>query len=160
MFKLKNFSLKELFSKTTYEKNKEEDLIKKLDLDFFKDVDDFCTDVKTNLFATKVNCNTWAFGGDFNERGFRDTDSDTGTATSQHRFGKAIDLEFFDKDGKEIITEKIIEFLIKRKKEGKYKHISRVELGTGWLHLDTKAVSCSLYGFHISDSTKSRVLVV
>ena len=157
---LKNFKLKEIFSKKMIETHSESELIALLDMNYFRDFDDFCSEVKKELGCKSVICNNWAFGGRFDDRGYRGKDSDTGGVGSMHRFGKAADVEFYDVNKKEIPEKIIIDFLIKKKKEGKYKNIRRVEIGSTWFHSDSKDAGVSLYGFHISDKTKSKTLLV
>ena len=44
------------------------------------------------FFGKPVTINNWKWGGPFQERGFRSLTSTTGASFSQHRFGRAIDL--------------------------------------------------------------------
>ena len=44
------------------------------------------------FFAKPVTINNWHTGGQFNYRGFRDPDCTVGAKLSQHRMGRAIDI--------------------------------------------------------------------
>lgn len=56
------------------------------------------------FFGKPVTINNWSWGGEFNERGFREPDSATGAKLSQHRFGRAIDISIAGMTPKQVST--------------------------------------------------------
>lgn len=76
--------------------------------------------------------NNWIDGGNKDSRGYRSADDPDGAAASQHRFGRAAD-SVSDKYPAEERREEII-----KNWDAKYRDIgvTRMELGTSWLHVD------------------------
>jgi len=77
--------------------------------------------------------NDWHWGGIHKERGLRAFYTLTGTALSQHKFGRAVDLKFRDVAAKEVRKEIIVDA-----DHDDFKYITCVETGVDWLHFDVR----------------------
>lgn len=135
--KSKCFKIEELVHPDTLERLGEDDCWKLFDsraietLDYLKSQPGF----KGILFYV----NTWMWGGIkednfkiYDDRGYRDTNSDTGSSTSRHRFGMAFDIWFVG-----TTAEKVRKW-IKGNKD-KLPHSIRIEGKVSWLHFDVDA---------------------
>ncbi len=93
LYKTKHFSIKELVSHDTHNRAEEANALHKLwylfDTNLLLSIDRL-----REFLNCSVSINTWAWGGDFNESGFRDFDSNISSIYSQHRRGNAADLKF------------------------------------------------------------------
>lgn len=79
-------------------------------------------------FGKHIIVNTWKFGGQFSQRGYRN-DQNTGAPFSAHRFGRAVD---FDIEG-----VKPQEFRdAARALKINLPYITRIEDATTWNHID------------------------
>jgi hypothetical protein len=79
----------------------------------------------------KITINNWYWGGEFDDRGYRDSKSDTGSLLSEHRFGEALDCII---DG--VDAETVRQYILLHQEE--FPGITRIEQGVSWLHMDTK----------------------
>lgn len=81
--------------------------------------------------------NTWAVGGDLHYRGYRPFDVNIGAKFSQHRFGRAFDVNF-----KSVEAEEVQEYIIAAKKTASptlaTKFITGLEVDVDWVHFDTR----------------------
>ena len=84
-----------------------------------------------SFFGRPTFFNTWALGGKFDGRGFRDAREDTGSQTSTHRLALAGDCEV---NG--IHAEEVRETIIKN--PDAFPYIRRMEIGVPWVHWDLK----------------------
>lgn len=125
----KHFIIQELVPKEIYEYrgDKSIELIDKrlwTLIDFFRD-----------YFAVPITINNWDSGGKFNESGFRLSNSKTGAALSQHKFGRAADLKFEGLTNYDGIRDVVIQHWDKFKEAG----LTTIEAGTEtWLHVDIR----------------------
>lgn len=88
-----------------------------------------------DYFAVPITINNWDSGGKFNESGFRLSNSKTGAALSQHKFGRAADLKFEGLTNYDGIRDVIIQNYPKFKEAG----LTTIEAGTEtWLHVDIR----------------------
>ncbi len=88
-----------------------------------------------DYFAVPITINNWDNGGKFNESGFRLSNSKTGAALSQHKFGRAADLKFEGLTNYDGIRDVIIQNYPKFKDAG----LTTIEAGTEtWLHVDIR----------------------
>jgi hypothetical protein len=72
--------------------------------------------------------NTWVIGGEQDQCGLRMVDSPVGTALSQHRFGRALDLHFKTATPDEVRKEIL---------KSQWPYITRIERDTPtWVHVD------------------------
>ncbi len=124
-----HFIIQELVPKEIYEYRGEKS-IELIDkrlwtlIDFFRD-----------YFAVPITINNWDSGGKFNESGFRLSNSKTGAALSQHKFGRAADLKFEGLTNYDGIRDVVIQHWDKFKKAG----LTTIEAGTEtWLHVDIR----------------------
>lgn len=82
-----------------------------------------------NRYGT-MTCNNWHLGGEFKWSGFRTTESPYYSQGSMHSVGKALDLKFSKISAEEIRADlRKLEYV---------PHITRIEDGVSWLHIDTK----------------------
>lgn len=81
----------------------------------------------------KIFINTWLFSGDKHLRGWRPFNSDVGKPLSQHKFGRAADLE-----PQIVSAEEIRRDIIARKNEIGLGAITCIEKDVSWLHIDTR----------------------
>lgn len=78
-----------------------------------------------------ITINNWAIGGDRQWSGLRTDKAPVGTAYSQHQFGRAFDCLFNN------ITAEAVRVDILANPD-KFPFINSLELGTSWLHFDTR----------------------
>ena len=78
----------------------------------------------------KMIANTWYWGGRHQYRGWRPAKCKIGATYSQHRFGRALDL-----DPQEVTAEEIRQDI---KKGENFRYISCIEDGVPWLHFDVR----------------------
>jgi len=78
----------------------------------------------------KMLANTWYWGGGHQYRGWRPPDCGVGAVYSQHRFGRAIDLEPI-----EVTAEEIRQDI---KKGENFRYITCIEENVPWLHIDVR----------------------
>lgn len=81
----------------------------------------------------KVTVNNWNSGGKFQFRGIRTVDSSDYSPTSQHAYGKAVD---FDVAG--MTAAEVNQWLIDNREAKELRAISFIEMGMGWVHMDTR----------------------
>lgn len=88
-------------------------------------------EIQRKIYGT-LYMNNWYEGGNKDSRGYRAPDDPEGANSSQHRFGRATD-SVSDKYPAEERRQEII-----KNWDVKYRSIgvSRMELGTSWLHVD------------------------
>ena len=88
-----------------------------------------------DFFDVATTINDRYLGGQYNESGFRMSNSKTGAALSQHKFGRAADLKFAGHTDYEEIRKIIIDNWPKFKEAG----LTTIEAGTEtWLHVDIR----------------------
>jgi hypothetical protein len=80
-----------------------------------------------------ITINNWKSGGPFSQRGFRN--DDTGAVYSQHRFGRAVDMDIHGMTADEF-RNKIKAGQINTE----LTYITRIEEGVNWIHLDCASV--------------------
>lgn len=88
-------------------------------------------DLIREYFNVPVTVNNWKTGGDFKDRGFRRSESYTGSQYSQHRFGRAIDF-----DVKDLTADVVRKEIIKNQNSYYFKYITRMEENVNWVHID------------------------
>jgi len=89
----------------------------------------------------KLLANTWLWGGRHNYRGYRPQGCSVGSVYSQHRFGRAIDLEPVD-----VTAEEIRQDILSGISERLFEYITAIELGTSWLHIDCRSHLKAVHG--------------
>jgi len=87
-------------------------------------------------FAKPVTVNNWHIGGTFQNRGFRTPSTTVGAKLSQHRFGRAIDVNVSGKDPQEVYYDIIKTFSIYQ--GAGVTTVEDVEFTSGWTHLDCR----------------------
>lgn len=129
-YKPKHFDTKELVSKQTYQARGERSL-ELLDPRLLETIDQL-----RETLGKPITINNWKWGGNFQQRGLRDVEF-YGTALkysdslSQHKYGRAVD---FDVKGME--AWQVREHIVINKHL--YPHISFLELGINWVHIDVR----------------------
>lgn len=87
-------------------------------------------------YAAPVEVNTWLWGGDLLERGYRFPGSDTGATYSQHKLGNAVDFEVDGMSPQEVRAD------IKQNEQRFLRMglttIESGEYATGWVHVDCR----------------------
>ena len=86
---------------------------------------------KLRMRYGKTLMNTWLWGGQHQERGLRLLATKTGAVLSQHKFGRAGDLEFLG-----ITAEEVRQDIFAHPTLDEFKFIRAIELNTIWLHID------------------------
>ncbi len=79
-----------------------------------------------------ITLNDWRWGGRNHYRGWRPWEC-IGVLLSQHKFGRALDCVFRD-----VSAEEVRQDIRKDPYSGVFQHITAIEDGVGWLHLDTR----------------------
>ena len=128
MYKCKYFAIHELVPKDVYEKYGETS---------WKLMDDriLITIDKLRYRYGKMTINNYYWGGDRQWSGLRTPDSPYYSFTSQHSYGRAVDIIF-----KEVSTEEVRNDLLNNPNEDTFKLITAVELDVSWLHIDVRNV--------------------
>jgi hypothetical protein len=80
-----------------------------------------------------MRANTWVDGGAHQYRGFRPWSVNLGAKLSQHRFGRALDLEPL-----QVTAEEIRKEIREHPDWDEFKWIRAVEDDVGWLHFDVR----------------------
>lgn len=80
-----------------------------------------------------MRVNTWRWGGEHQWRGWRPSDCDVGAILSQHKYGRALDLEPVS-EGVNQIRMEILEDL----HPYCFRFITAVEEAVPWLHIDCR----------------------
>jgi hypothetical protein len=81
-------------------------------------------------------CNTWMWGGQHTFRGFRTWATKVGSANSQHKLGRALDLIPMCVD-----VDKVRNDIIANPTREEFEYIMAIELGVPWLHIDCRNYS-------------------
>lgn len=81
----------------------------------------------------KMTINNWHMGGDREWSGLRLPESPFYSKTSQHSFGRAIDVLFADVSAEDVRMD-----IRSRLDDPAFKFITSIELGTSWLHADCR----------------------
>ncbi|WP_027368194.1 hypothetical protein [Desulfocurvibacter africanus] len=126
-----HFTWPELLPESIY---RELELVKRLDrCALFLDDRILITADRLRQRYGKLVCNTWFFGGQHQFRGYRPQGCGVGALLSQHRFGRALDLVPVQATAAEIRAD------IRAHPELEaFGHITCVEDGVGWLHVDCR----------------------
>lgn len=83
-------------------------------------------------YGVPMTANNWKIGGPFKFRGFRPSNCTEGAPLSSHRRGQAIDFDVQGKTADEVRAD------IKANPDHMdFMLITRVELGTNWVHIET-----------------------
>jgi len=129
------FTIKELVPAINYENNRSNTLWNLLDHRML-----ITADLLRNKYG-KLLANTWAFGGQHQYRGFRPGGCLVGSAYSQHRFGRALDLEPIL-----ITAEEIRQDILRSPDRAEFKYITAMELNVPWLHIDCRSHLKAVHG--------------
>lgn len=81
----------------------------------------------------KMICNTWKWGGESSQRGYRLWNTTVGAELSQHKFGRALDLV-----PTEVTAEEIRQDIIAHPFREEYGLIKAIETDISWLHFDVR----------------------
>jgi hypothetical protein len=91
-------------------------------------------------FDKPIIINNWYFDGCLNYRGFRPFNCGIGAENSQHKYGRAVDINV-----KGLTSEEVNDHIIKNQK--KYEYITFLETGKSWTHIDCR--NSIFEGLHI-----------
>jgi len=124
----KHFNIKELVSRKTYEEYGtgawrlfDPKVIEVIDW------------IRDQLNAP-ITVNNWCWGGNFENRGYRDENCTVGAVKSAHKQGMALDF-----DVKGMSSYEVRQWLFHNAED--LPHPIRCEEGVNWVHIDTRAVS-------------------
>jgi hypothetical protein len=101
----------------------------------------FFIDSLREYYNKSITINNWHDSGSFQNRGFRTPNTTTGGYYSQHRHGRAFDLDVLG-----VPAEEVRQFIIKQYNNIKYsflKYITCIELDVNWVHIDNRSVDTS-----------------
>jgi len=124
MYKCEHFKIQELVPPKVYE-DRGEKAWELLDERALRTIDCLRHDYGT------CTINNWSYGGDRCWSGLRTVESPYYSPYSQHSFGRAFDCIF-----KHATAEEIRQDILENRRF--YPHLSAMELGTSWLHLDCR----------------------
>lgn len=93
-------------------------------------------------YKVPVKINDWHTGGQFKDRGFRSSESTTGSKLSAHRRGQAMD---FDITG--LTAEFVRKDILANQEHIDFMFVTRIELGVTWVHIDTVNVPTRIQTF-------------
>jgi uncharacterized protein YcbK (DUF882 family) len=120
MYKPKHFQWHELMPSAEYEKYwlilMDERLLMTLD-------------AMREHYKRPITINNWHWGGRFSLRGLRPMDSNVGAKYSQHKFGRAVDLDVAG-----IPAEKVRNDI----RSGLFPEITCIETDINWVHIDVR----------------------
>jgi len=83
-----------------------------------------------------VYVNNWFWGGPNQWGGWRPGNCPKGAKFSQHKFGRALDLKFKNTTAEEVRAD--IRANNDRPAPGAFRHITCIEKGVSWLHIDCR----------------------
>ena len=96
-------------------------------------------DAMREYYKKPITINNWYSKGQFSQRGFRPISSGTGAYYSQHRYGRAVDL---DVEG--VPAEEVRQNIKQRYKTvNAFKYITTLEANVNWVHIDCRNVDTS-----------------
>jgi hypothetical protein len=87
------------------------------------------------FFGKPVTINNWHCGGQFSLRCFRPVDSETGAKWSQHKFGRAADMDI-----KGYSAEQARKVILENQDNPYLSYISVMESGVNWVHADCRNI--------------------
>lgn len=144
----KNFKLQEFVPKATYEKYgiNAKWYITQTIVDIAQEMADILEELYPNSYIT---INNWHSGGSRQYSGYRPPDADSrnkklnfkGAFESQHKFGRAIDIQCFKKGGIQLTSKEVNKIIFDNEKRLMDKGLTTVEDfadTNGWSHLDCR----------------------
>ena len=129
MYKPKWFEAQELVPPEIYELYFDDSLI------FIDNRILITLDYIREYFGKPVLVNNWHNGGNLKERCLRLWNTKTGAKLSQHKLGCAVD---YNVDG--YTSEEVRQEILANQDNTFFKYITRMELGTSWVHNDIKTL--------------------
>ena len=124
--KSKYFKIHELLPQHIYQEYKDKGW-KFIDARIIESIDT----LKEHFNLGTMTINNYYWGGDRKWSGLRTPKSPYYSETSQHSFGRAVDIIF-----SEYTAEEARNYIINN--PDKFPHIKGIELGVSWLHIDTR----------------------
>jgi len=86
-------------------------------------------DAMREHYKRPITVNNWMQGGQFRFRGYRPPDNATGAKYSQHRFGRAVDLDVLGIPAEQVRNDI---------RSGLFPEITCIEAGVNWVHIDVR----------------------
>ena len=126
----KNFILQELVPPEIWEE-REWKSIWLLDQNMIKMVDGI-----REFFDKPITINNWKWEGQFTLRGFRPEGTKIGSKLSQHKFGRAADMDI-----KDYSAEQARQIIIENQKSPLLNWITVIEDNVSWLHADCRNIN-------------------
>jgi hypothetical protein len=124
-----NFKLQELIPPDIYQEFGDKALFL-LDQNMVKMVDGV-----RNFFGVPVTINNWHIKGSFTLRGFRPSDTSVGVKYSQHKYGRAADMDI-----QGYTAEDARQAILKNQKSPLLNWITVIEDKVNWLHADCRNI--------------------
>lgn len=87
------------------------------------------------FFGKPITINNWHTGGKFKERGYRSGETATGAKWSQHKFGRAADMDIQGMTAEQVRTA-----IIANQKDPLLSHVSVLEKNVTWVHADCRNI--------------------
>lgn len=128
MYIAKHFKLYELLPTNIYNQNK---FNKSALWSIFDERILITADKIRELLNCQTYINNWYWNGNNQYRGWRPCNCEVGAQFSQHKFGRALDMNFRD-----YTAEQVREMILNDPWNEAFKFITRIEGGVSWLHID------------------------
>jgi hypothetical protein len=87
------------------------------------------------FFGKPITINNWQSNGQFKLRGFRPPDTATGAKWSQHKFGRAADMDI-----QGFTAEQARQTILANQNNPDLSYISVMEAGVAWVHADCRNI--------------------
>lgn len=88
-------------------------------------------DAMREHYKRAITINNWYTGGSFRNRGFRPMTGNVGAKYSQHRFGRAVDLDVYGIPAEQVRNDI---------RSGLFPEITCIEKDVNWVHIDVRNV--------------------
>jgi hypothetical protein len=145
----KSFTWQELVSREVFQELGERCsiLFDRRIIDVLQELRDIFEELYPN--NTYIVVNNWNSGGQRQQSGYRHRDTSVGAEYSQHRFGRAVDVQVFVKNSKgtrQLTSKEVNDVIFKNKKRLMDKGLTTVEnfaFTNGWNHLDCRHTGMS-----------------
>ena len=145
----KNFDIRELVPETIWDTYGERSVwfIDPRTISFLQELRDIFEEIYPGNVS--ININTWHTGGSRTKSGFRLPNETTGAKFSQHKFGRAVDIQVFvgnSKNRSQLDSKEVNRIIFANEQRLMAKGLTtveNVEYTKGWNHLDCRPTGLS-----------------